>query len=747
MACLTFPNTGLVPGVTTYVADNVTYLWDGTVWEAITAPLAARQITFDSTGNVKDKIDENTSVNKAQLIAQGYTGDYGFFERGFAYVSEGDVGVDSEGRIWKYTGSGAPSKVVSAGTVPSTDTGYDKVVFNAASGVIFENGTNVQEFRNYTTLNGTVSSVAGGKFSVGDTVTVTDRARGVFCIETGTSSNGYDVLPAGTNKIAILDVSNGYVADHFGAKGDATLDAEGNVIAGYSSNYKALNRIIEMMGRAGGKITFNKGKYDITGWDVDSPNVIIEGQGVASTFLIGLGGGTALNVQPKYNGHPYTAKGSSGFIMRDLTLYAGDELARSSGTGIYLTSVLVGKFESCNLLGFQDNIKQLGCHYTKFDQCYNANEIIKTVNPNYDSHNRGSAIHIVDATSPAGEPLTTAVFISGGWYSNTHFNLDNSSNVSIHNIDLEPGNKTSHFLDGTHIYDCRLERIDLFALSPYNQYDRFPWFIFKGTNNTFENNDIHSGGTNNRSHVNPKIIVEGDYNTFKFKDGTATTGLIDLSESSRGNVIEVGRFRDFIRFKREWPLNFGEANTGIFDGDNDFKLKNDGVDLIKRNRTFLVEGEATSIPLPNAETIQGATGFGGSFTITGSASDNRRIILNYATENMYETGFYYAIKFKLTCDSGVGITARISYLVDSYSGETSTIKRDGDWVVWRFFIPTGQDSLKIEPSIQFSGEVGKTFSIGDFELLKLGEGEYVETPYSFVEETPTQPSPEVELTD
>lgn len=45
MACADFPSTGLVPGVTTHVVGDVTYRWDGTVWESIIGPLDINQVS------------------------------------------------------------------------------------------------------------------------------------------------------------------------------------------------------------------------------------------------------------------------------------------------------------------------------------------------------------------------------------------------------------------------------------------------------------------------------------------------------------------------------------------------------------------------------------------------------------------------------------------------------------------------------------------------------------------------------
>lgn len=64
-------------------------------------------------------------ATKALLIAQGFSGNYGFFEKGFTYNESGDVAIDLDGNIWTY--NGALPFVVNAGTVPS-EPGYSKYI-------------------------------------------------------------------------------------------------------------------------------------------------------------------------------------------------------------------------------------------------------------------------------------------------------------------------------------------------------------------------------------------------------------------------------------------------------------------------------------------------------------------------------------------------------------------------------------------------------------------------------------------
>lgn len=56
---------------------------------------------------------------KATLIAQGLSGNYGFFEKGFTYNEVGDVGIATDGGMWTYAGSESLPVNVAEGAVPS----------------------------------------------------------------------------------------------------------------------------------------------------------------------------------------------------------------------------------------------------------------------------------------------------------------------------------------------------------------------------------------------------------------------------------------------------------------------------------------------------------------------------------------------------------------------------------------------------------------------------------------------------
>lgn len=68
--------------------------------------LYANPAGVTSDANVDNaQIEANSEAIKALLIAQGLSGNYGFFADGFTYNAVGDVGIDVDGKIYTYAGS------------------------------------------------------------------------------------------------------------------------------------------------------------------------------------------------------------------------------------------------------------------------------------------------------------------------------------------------------------------------------------------------------------------------------------------------------------------------------------------------------------------------------------------------------------------------------------------------------------------------------------------------------------------
>jgi hypothetical protein len=170
-------------------------------WYTPKASTLAPVFQIDSTNVLNDDgltAQDTHDATKANLISQGLSGNYGFFEKGFNYVNVGDVGIDTNNQMWLYVGAGAPVKNVVAGTVPSDP---DYVLFN------------LSRFSN-------VLEISAGKFSIGDYINVTDRGNAIFNVKPGGTANGFNIIDAGNGNTAELVIENGeFNVTHFGAVG------------------------------------------------------------------------------------------------------------------------------------------------------------------------------------------------------------------------------------------------------------------------------------------------------------------------------------------------------------------------------------------------------------------------------------------------------------------------------------------------------------------------------------------------
>jgi|TARA_A100001391_G_scaffold179633_2_gene144705 hypothetical protein len=74
----------------------------------------AENISNDDGSTAQDTYD----ALKATLIAQGLSGNFGFFAKGFTYNLVGDVGIDVDGTLWGYRNAPTSYQVI-GGTIPS----------------------------------------------------------------------------------------------------------------------------------------------------------------------------------------------------------------------------------------------------------------------------------------------------------------------------------------------------------------------------------------------------------------------------------------------------------------------------------------------------------------------------------------------------------------------------------------------------------------------------------------------------
>lgn len=108
-----------------------------------------QQVSLSDAESVKNNdgssAQDTYDATRAMLVAQGLSGNYGFFERGFTYNAVGDVGITASGDIYIYAGSDPLPVSVPAGTNPVGDSDYEKRAFDQSSVVINDDGTTAQD--------------------------------------------------------------------------------------------------------------------------------------------------------------------------------------------------------------------------------------------------------------------------------------------------------------------------------------------------------------------------------------------------------------------------------------------------------------------------------------------------------------------------------------------------------------------------------------------------------------------------
>ena len=101
--------------------------------------LYANPAGVTSDANVdNEQIESNSKAIKALLVAQGLSGNYGFFADGFAYGEVGDVGIDVDGKIYTYAGTDTLPVNVAPETDPVGDADYEQVFLNDSSNIKFK---------------------------------------------------------------------------------------------------------------------------------------------------------------------------------------------------------------------------------------------------------------------------------------------------------------------------------------------------------------------------------------------------------------------------------------------------------------------------------------------------------------------------------------------------------------------------------------------------------------------------------
>lgn len=170
------------------------------------------------------------------LIAQGLTGEYGYFTDGFTYNAVGDVGIDADGNIYTYAGSDPLPVTVAAGTIPNNPP-YKQVVYGNTD---FDNV-------NSLTASPVLSKLIGKKVKTNEFHDGEGYGGATYTVYPAhvVNSNGMDVLVGTVDTLAavVLDIDNEIDISQLGAR------------VGDYDNYAQLNRALTFNTNPDKKIT------------------------------------------------------------------------------------------------------------------------------------------------------------------------------------------------------------------------------------------------------------------------------------------------------------------------------------------------------------------------------------------------------------------------------------------------------------------------------------------------------------
>lgn len=507
-------------------------------------------------------------------------------------------------------------------------------------------------------------------------------------------------------------IRNGEVnVSWFGAKGD-----------GISDDTVYVKKACDSMDRMfGGTVIFPKGEFLVRNLILNKPGIKFQGKGNKVSRILG-DTELTITIQPLWGGNPFTNTGFGGVFINDIQIYAISDVARNNGVGLRLINCFVTNFTNFYVAGFKKNIEYQGCHYSKLNTFYAVDEKNSPTNPNEEIFNRGYAISIAKETS-AGEFQSSGIKIDGGWIHNSSLDLENSANVVVTNIDIEPASGPVLVGKNGTYENNRFERMDYYALLPEPKYDRFNWFIVKGDNNKFYNNDIHSQGASNVPFVNSKFKVESNRNSFIFNRAGIRYGILDFDSGTYGNTVEISEFEDMNYFNITTGTTYCVENIqGIYEGDNCYKLI-EGESYVKSFKNNFEVKNCESIPIKNASAIQGLGVSGNTYTVIPN-SPNKRIIFNFNTLTNYKKG-KYCFKMKLTSQSDFELRFFPSLFSAGYS-YVKTSNKNGKYIFFRFEIKDG-NAYPIDPVLRFVTNEALSATIEDIEVLFFNGKDYVKT--------------------
>lgn len=206
-------------------------------------------------------IKKPNDVLRAILIGLGYSGNYGFFEKGFVYREVGDLGFSSDGVAYIYAGVDLLPVTVPPGTDPSVSVDYESVAFNDHSKDINRNAVGAHDdiyIRTVTSLELISENAPSGTRYL---ITDLDYAR--YDIVESTDSGGFYIEGLASGRKARL------VDDRADKVSKYTSDKDGLTIR---------DDIISAIAAFGDKLTIPRG-FKLRVSDVPTSLQLITGNG------------------------------------------------------------------------------------------------------------------------------------------------------------------------------------------------------------------------------------------------------------------------------------------------------------------------------------------------------------------------------------------------------------------------------------------------------------------------------------
>lgn len=259
MTCTKFNTSTAVIGDTKQVG-NVTYEYKGDgVWEAITAPITASQISKKDGNTVQDALD---SVH-TNAWGDRYVGT---FAEGFIYTGSSDVGLGQDGKYYSPLSSTILPYTV--GAVPDLGFVYQIRLnsLQALSGLAEPSDLDSVYYRKTT-----ISEIQSGKFTIlntsyGTKFTVTDRAGATFAFTSGGVADGFSIINATNSDTMALSETGPIKPEYTGAIGDgvafdtlaiAAADDIGDVYFSDRKEYRHTGLTIKNKWSGGGQLTYD----------------------------------------------------------------------------------------------------------------------------------------------------------------------------------------------------------------------------------------------------------------------------------------------------------------------------------------------------------------------------------------------------------------------------------------------------------------------------------------------------------